>query len=264
MKKNIFKSLTVLACIAMSVFASCNTDAEGEIYTPDATENCSFASSQMIVELTADYGGVVKVPVYRGTSEGDASVQLAYSMDEEAAAIFSITNSEVSFKDGESVGYLEVNYTSMDDLGATTKYSIDLSISETSLSPSAEAELALQIQRKLTWENIGTGVYYSQFFGQSWPQPVEKAAEGNIYRLPDCIFEGYPLIFSLSEDGQELLGWDPQPMGYVNSTYGMVYFAAVGMERDGKYLSFPMYGLVMYNGGLATLYSGFTETLELP
>ena len=44
----------------------------------------------------------------------------------------------------------------------------------------------------------------------------------------------------------------------------MVYFKAMGMERDGNVLSFPMYGLVEYNGGMAALFSGFTETIVLP
>ena len=264
MKKNILKSLAALACITMSVFTSCNTDAEGEIYNPDDIANCSFASSQMNVELTADFGGVVKVPVYRGTATGVASAQVAYSLDEETAEIFSITNSEVSFNDGENVGYVEVKYSSMDDLGATTKYTIDLTLADASLSPSAEGELTLQIQRKLTWETIGVGTWHSQFFSESWEQPVEKAVEGNVYRLPDCYYTGYPIIFSLTEDGQSLAAWAPQKMGYVDSTYGMVYFYATAMERDGNVLYFPMNGLVEYNGGLARLYSGFTEALVLP
>lgn len=264
MKKNILKSLAASALMAMSVFTSCNTDAEGVIYTPDDIANCSFASSQMNVELTADYGGVVKVPVYRGTAEGTASAQITCTMDDETAAIFSVQSTEVTFKEGENVGYLEVKYASMDNLGATTKYVIELSLADASISPSAESELSLQIQRKLTWENYGEGTFYSQFFGEGWPQPIEKAAEGNIFRLPDCYFIGYPIVFTLSDDGQSLVSWEPQMMGYVHSTYGMVYFVPTNMTREGKVLSFPMLGKVVYNGALATLYSGFIEYLVMP
>ena len=70
--------------------------------------------------------------------------------------------------------------------------------------------------------------------------------------------------FSLSDDGQELAGWDIQATGYEHSTYGMVYFAAAGMTRTGNVLSFPMQGVIEYNGGWGLLYSGFTETLVLP
>ena len=88
--------------------------------------------------------------------------------------------------------------------------------------------------------------------------------EGNIYRLPDCYFEGYPIVFSLSDDGQELVAWDIQATGYKHKTYGMVYFAATGMTRTGNVLKFPMEGVVEYNGGWGTLFKDFTETLELP
>ena len=44
----------------------------------------------------------------------------------------------------------------------------------------------------------------------------------------------------------------------------MIYFTAVGMTRAGNVLSFPMQGVVEYNGGWELLYDGFTETLELP
>lgn len=263
MKKNIFKNWAVCAILAMTAFSSCNTDAEGEIYNPDKTANCSFASSQMIVELTADDAGLVKVPVNRGEAEEATSIQLNVTMDEASEELFTCSG-DVTFNPGESVAYAEVKFASIDNLGATTKYTIELEIPEGFGSPSAESTLKLQLQRQLTWEFIGTGKYASELFGEMWEQPIEKAKEGNIYRLPDCIYEGYPMVFALSEDGQNLLGWDAQPTGYKDGTYGMVYFMATGMKREGNVLSFPMYGLVEYNGGMAALYSGFTETVVLP
>ncbi len=44
-------------------------------------------------------------------------------------------------------------------------------------------------------------------------------------------------MFTLSDDNQELIGWDPQPTGYDKTDYGMLYFAAAGMERKGNVLS---------------------------
>ena len=37
--------------------------------------------------------------------------------------------------------------------------------------------------------------------------------------------------------------------GYDKTDYGMLYFAAAGMERKGNVLSFPMQGLVVLDGG---------------
>lgn len=100
---------------------------------------------------------------------------------------------------------------------------------------------------------------------EGWDQPVLKAKEANIYKLEDCITKGYPIMFTLSDDNQELIGWDPQPTGCDKTDYGMLYFAAAGMERKGNVLSFPMQGLVILDGGKwGVLYQGFTETLEMP
>ena len=52
-------------------------------------------------------------------------------------------------------------------------------------------------------------------------------------------------MFTLSDDNPELIGWDPQTTGYDKTDYGMLYFAAAGMESQGNVLSFPMQGLVI-------------------
>jgi len=264
MKNNIVMNLAVGIIIALATLTSCDKDAEGVIYTPDASACYSFASTQMNIELNAEHQGVIRVPLYRGSSEGDATVSLHADMDEETASIFELVSTEINFKNGENIAYAELNFGSIDRLGATNKYAISLSIDEVALSPSGESTLKLQAQRQLTWENYGVGIYTSELFGQSWEQPIEKAKEGNIFRLPDCITTGYPIVFTLSADGQDLIGWDIQPIGYKHSTYGMVYYAAQGMTRNGNQLAFPMIGAVVYNGGFAALYSGFTEMLELP
>lgn len=264
MKKNIWMNLVACAAMMVGIFASCNTDVEGVIYNPDEAACYSFASTQMNVELTSEDQGVIRVPIYRGNVSDDAAVEITAEMDETASDIFRLTNSTVAFKSGEGIAYAELNFGSIDHLGATNKYAITLSLAADKRSPSAEGTIKVQAQRQLTWANIGTGVYYSELFGESWDQPVEKAQEGNIYRLPDCIYEGYPLVFTLSDDGQELVAWDLQPMGYRHSTYGMVYYLAQGMVRQGNTLSFPMIGAVEYNGGYAALFTDFTEHLQLP
>ena len=263
MKKNILSSMAVCLTMALTILTGCDTDAEGVVYTSD-TEGFSFASAQTNVEATTEDQGVIKVPVYRNRSNGASSVSLTVVMDEETASIFTLPSSEIAFTDGENVAYAELNYGSLDNLGPTASYTITLSIPEGNSSISADSNIEVIVRRKLTWESIGTGEYISQLFEQSWPQPVEKAQEGNVYRLPDCIIEGYPIIFTLSDDGQELVGWDIQATGYEHSTYGMVYFLPTGMQRQGNVLQFPMQGLVALQGGYGLLYSGFVETLIMP
>ena len=263
MKKNILTYMAVCLAMALTVCTGCSTDAEGVIYTPEAA-GYSFASTQMSVEATADDQGVVRVPVYRNTTHGAAAVSLTAAMDEETAGIFTLSSSEITFAEGEGVAYAELSYGNLNNLGATTRYSITLSIPEESSSVSAESSIDVLVQRQLTWESIGTGEWQSMFLAESWAQPVEKALEGNVYRLPDCFVEGYPIIFTLSDDGQQLIGWDIQPIGVEDSTYGMLYYLPTGMQRQGNVLQFPMQVVVEVNGGFGLAAYGFTETLILP
>ena len=220
MKKIITLGFCCLMSIASVIFTSCNTDVEGVIYTTETTEY-SFASTQQITQLTKDDQGVVKVPVYRNSSEDDNFIELEIQMNEATGRIFSLTTPVISFKKGENVTYAELNFGSIDKLGAVDKYNIQLSIEEKSISSSGIGTITVQASRLLTWENYGTGVYSSEFFGESWEQPIEKAAEGNIFRLPDCYTEGYTITFSI-ENG-EITDFSNQATGYVHPTYGMVY-----------------------------------------
>lgn len=261
------KIYLIKICVAITLclvaLTSCNTDAEGTIYKINGDE-LAFASTQMNVEVTADDNGVIKVPVYRGNTNTEGTANISIDEATIAEGIFSLNNSTVTFAKGEAIGYVELEFGSINNLGATDKYEIVLTIdSEEQLSPSQLGKMKVLAQRKLTWESIGTGIYTSEIFGDSWPQPIEKAAEGNIYRLPSCIVEGYPIVFSLSDDGQTLVGWSDQETGYKHSTYGMVYYRAIGMVREGNTLSFHIYGLVAVSGGWGKLAEGI-ETLEMP
>lgn len=261
MKKNIlYWSLSLL--LGTATFTSCNTDAEGAMY--ENGTGVSFASTTMSEEVSTENEGKILVPIYRSNTNANSEVQISIDESTVAENIFTLSSSTVKFDEGKNVSYIELNF-DLNSLGATTTYNITLGVQDASqVSISGEGSIKVTVKRQLTWASFGTGQFTSEFFGQTWPQTIEKAAEGNIYRLVDCYVEGYPIVFSLSDDGQELVAWDIQATGYTNATYGMVYFAATGMTREGNNLRFPMQGVVEYNGGWGLLYQGFTETLELP
>ena len=207
MKKHIF-NLLASAILGLGLFSACDKDAEGEIYTGTGF---SFASTAMSAEVTAEDNGVVQVPVYRSTTEGEATVQLTIDDAAVDEGILSLTNPTVTFAAGEGVAYAELSFGSLDRLSGANRYQATLTITDASqVSVSGEATITVSVQRQLTWVNIGTGVYTSMLFGESWEQPVEKAEEGNVYRLPDCITLGYPMVFTLSDDGKSLVSWDIQ------------------------------------------------------
>lgn len=262
----------MLAGVFALTFASCDDGNIGALYTPDTDEQgYTFLTEETSASYTpADTDSVFVIKIARNFTKGTENVPL---ITKGAADFFTIP-SEVTFEDGKGYADLEIGIRGM-STGSSYNFTIALDTSVVALSSmiadSAKytkegiAEIDVTLTLDYTWMPLGTGYYFSQFFGEGWEQPVQYAKEvPNMYRLPDCCYKGYPLVFTLSEDGQELIGWDPQPMGYVDSTYGMVYYYPASMTREGNTLSFDMLGLVVYNGSLATLYSGFIETLVLP
>lgn len=260
----LFKLNTIaIAALVTSAFAftSCDQDAEGPKYSPESDACYSFANNQMTFEVTAEENGVVNIPVYRGKGGAEATIDVTVV---EADEIFSAIQPTVTFANGENVAYIQLNFGSIDNLGATSNYNVVLALNDSILSPAGVGEINVTVKRQLTWEYIGDGTYATQLFGEQWTQPVYKAKEGPIYRLPDCIFAGYPLVFSLTEDLNDLAGYDIQPIGYSDATYGMLYYRPSQFVRSGDILIWVMDGLVVYNGGWGRLYSGFQEMLLMP
>lgn len=264
------KYILAIAVLLTGLVTSCDKDVEGAIYSDNDT-SFSFVIPKQSIEVTADDNGVVKIPVYRSNKNGEAKVGIVMNDEAIAENVLKLNTPDITFKDGESVAYVELGFGSVNDLGATSKYVTTLSFKEgTSLSPSAEASTEITIQRRLTWEDYGTGHYTSTIFvadDEGTPLEMEiliqKAKEGNIYRMVDLITEGYPIVFSLSEDGLSLLSYEPQPTGYLNQGY-MTYYICNGMTRSGNLLKFQIKLAIQLDGNFVFLMEPTTETLQLP
>ena len=262
-----YKSL-FLAAVAAVAFTSCSDEGYWEQYEMNDTQYSFDQTKQSFSLAATDALPSVKVALSRSTNKGEVTLPLNISF---SSTILSVADSAVTFADGSYSAELVVNVDEA-NIVMGTAYTASISFAvdsvnffEHNYSVSGNKTHAISIIKDYTWEPLGVGHYTSQLFGEGWEQPVLYAKESPTrYRLPDCIYTGYPLEFLLSEDGSELLEWDPQPTGYKNATYGMVYFAPAAMQRDGNTLYFSMQGLVEYNGGWGRLYSGFVETVVLP
>lgn len=263
----LYKSLfmTVLAAVA---FTSCSEEGYWEKYEIEETQY-SFAQSKQSFNLTADESlSSVSVTVYRSTTEGAVTLPLEVTVSDPTVLE---AESAVTFADGENTAELTVTVNEA-NIVMGTSYTVDytfavdsVNFTEANYSISGNNSHSITLKKDYTWVSLGVGVYSSQLFGEAWEQPVLYAQEQpNRYRLPDCIYSGYPFEFVLSEDGQTLVEWEPQATGYKDADYGMMYYMPESMTRDGNTLHFTMYGLVVYNGGLAALYQGFVESLTLP
>ena len=249
----------------VGLMTSCDKDNVGGIYTP-YTQNISFESDEAVDILTSESSADFTIRLVRNITKGEYTVH--YVFDTEDGDIFTDENGgTVTFADGQAVAVISMKASNMEKgveyTGTLTLSDEDIETADTIIgNPIVITNITVMCD--YDWEELGTGYYNSQFFEEGWDQPVYRAVGTNIYKLPDCLYKGYDIQFELSEDGNSLVNFEPQQSGYEDDTYGMVYFYAEEMEREGNTIKFPMYGLVEYNGRLATLYSDFTESITLP
>lgn len=252
MKKHIFK-LFALAVISLSFFSSCNTDAEKPMYDVTKTEY-AFASTLQSVEMLPTDGNKIIVPIYRNTTVGTSSVNVEMSASVEG--LFTLANATATFEDGKAATDIVINYDDINALAAGTTYRLTLSFAEENASPSNVNSITVSAQRKLTFKQVGVGIFTTEFFEASWEQPIEKAEEANVYRLPDCYVSGYPIVFSMDEAGN--ITMSDQETGSVDSTYGMINIRLVQAQVEGNTYMFALKYFVSA-GSLGT----FVETFEM-
>lgn len=101
------KYAAILLCLA--AFTSCDTDAEGTKYGVNGVE-AAFASTQMNVEVGAEDNGIIRVPVYRGNTDAEASVGI--SMDEATVeeGVFTLKKFQYSLCKRRSSGIRRISF----------------------------------------------------------------------------------------------------------------------------------------------------------
>ncbi len=260
----IYKYIIGLVLIAGG-FISCDTDNIGTIYNP-TMQNVSFDSDNAATVTTTDSEVEVKVMVSRNIKQGEYTAH--YTVTPSADNIFTdVNNGSLTFSDGQSVAYIVLKAA---NLVKGEEYTAKLALSEAdaettdTIIGAPKHETVVTVVSDYSWQYLGTGYYNSGLFGEGWDQDVYKAEEGNIYKLPDCVYKGYDLKFELSEDGNSLVAFNPQPMGYKTS-YGQLYFYSESMTRTDNTITFEMYGFVIYQGSFADYIGGtFPESITLP
>lgn len=264
MKKHILK-LVVCTALSLSLFNSCDTDAEGTLYESDKIEY-AFASTLQKIELLPSDGNKISVPVYRNTTAGISTVEISLgTVSENTEGLFSLVTPTVTFEDGKSTAEAIVSYKDLNLLGVTDVYRFSLNFDESKTSPSQLNSIEVSAQRRLTFNKTGTGTFSTSFFGNEDGTPslmnivVEKAEEANVYRLLDVYETGYPIIFSVDDNGN-ILSFGEQETGYVHPTYGMIFVSFVDAKRTGNTYDFTLQFLVPGVGS----FGAFEESIQMP
>ena len=206
--KNLKYILTTFALFVILI--SCNKDAvmpsinSSDIGSVDA----AFSSSVLVYALTEADNGQLRVKIQRGNAQSAAIVPITVSGT--GTSQFTLQSNTVQFAAGEFIKDIIFTY-SLGSVAPAVKYIFTVTISdETMVSKSKASAIRVEAELPLDYVSLGNGTFSSEFFGESWSQPVMVATitpTYKFYKLPSCYFhvpsdpakEGYDISFSVKD-----------------------------------------------------------------
>ena len=216
MKKIIYITLAIMALMLTS---ACQH--EGTIYDmPANSALVSFPSDAAIFEMLASDGNKITVDLWRGNTNGAASI--AIEIDDKTDGVFKPSKNTFDFADGQGVASIDFTYPDINAFGGET-YKLVLKIAdENQVSPAGIDEMTISASRKLTPKYVGTGIYYSDWYEEEWEQDLYSTEEApDFFILPDCWVKGTDFTFTVQNHKPI---WPASFFsGYVHSSYGNVY-----------------------------------------
>ena len=191
------KILSILiATLAAALLAGCDKQVLGSVL--EQATGFSFAAPVLNMETDPSDDNILRIPLFRTASaEEMASIKCEFydpatekyvTADPEGR--FRLATTRVMFLDDARTGYVQVGYSSLDDFGMTDKYSFRLTV-DAPVTPGGYATTMVTVNRRLTFESVGTGTFYDEFlFYETYDVEILKAREAEIYRVMHPFDEG--------------------------------------------------------------------------
>lgn len=285
--KNIIRTIYLLPVLFLA--ASCDEDTDMVTYAGRSDE-AFFGSTAFNYTVSADLEDAYTIEVLRATPEGNASVGITVTPEDESLASVFTVPASVEFKDGEFASTVTVSFDrSKLEIGKSNNVILSLA-STTDLLYSTECTLT--VVRDYTWKSYGKGTFYSgiltELFGEdvSWEQTIEVAEEApTLYRLPDLYHNAGTSYTSAGNsltfywDGSENISFQEEtdeygcvtvPSGFVDPTYGMIYLyidtspVYTGYDSQNKTFIFNACGNILYGGSMTQYtYDWWDETFTM-
>lgn len=195
------KILLGLTIVVAGMMVSCNTDAEGTIYSPDGM-NVSFESEAPATITTSESSITIPVRIMRYISKGAYTVNFTTEASEEG--IFTTDgNGSVTFADGENVAIVNVI---ADNMAKGADYTYKLTLSEADAATVASTNnqnitTTIKIHSDYNWLSAGNCTFIDYTFSdgtEALNVPIQQAEGTNIYRIVEPFIAVYG---DASEDG---------------------------------------------------------------
>ncbi len=212
------KKLLYFAFVLGVLFLTASCDREGVIYQPaDDEASVTFFSTKAVYEMVAEDGNKIVVDLYRGVTTSALSVPV--TITDNTGGVFVADKNQFDFAAGENKASITFNYGDINALDFG-KYTLSIAIDDATLvAPSGNKKVDVTAYRKVTKVSKGYGLYYSDWFEESWDQELLAVVEvPGMYYLPDCWVAGTDFQFNV-EAGVPVLP-DVIATGYSHPTYG--------------------------------------------
>ncbi len=257
--------LLILAVTFSSfLYCSCSEKTEGSFLEIGDGVHAAFASTIQVVEMIAEDGNKIMVPLMKGGSnsvESDVEVSLTQAASIPAGT-FVLSTPTIHFNKGENVAYVVITYSDINLLVAGTTYELTLEIiNKDQLSISKADKILVKAARKLTYKPIGSGTFISEWDEAEWRVDVLKAEEADVYKIKNCYKVGFDIIFSVAADNSIFI--PKQLTGYVSGTHGAISFTMPASTQPQPYKTgkkFHLIGRFVVNAGS---FGWFEEILVL-
>ncbi|MFV0417540.1 MAG: hypothetical protein ACK5KT_02250 [Dysgonomonas sp.] len=270
MKKYIFFLPFLFSLILLS---SCS-DPERTIYEGDGSVQALFPIETIKYSLATEDNNVFYVKVYRGNTKGTVEVPLKLTFAEGADLTpgFKLKSNSVIFQDGSNVADAVIEY-DFEKLGVTDVYVMTLALAnEDQFALYADGDNAafssidVSVNRRLTFVSIGDGTFISEFFSDddgnedSWTVDVQVAEEDSRVYQADFYVKGYPILFIMDDNKENVLSLEKQPIGENYPGYGMISTYMVSSSVNDNKIEFELKFVLP----TASFNGTFKETLVLP
>jgi len=260
--KYLHKISLLLSIFAVGLFASCDKDNEGAIYTSD-NAGVKFQVAQASISLNPDDTGT-SVYLFRADASSDITVGLESALISEDGNGNEVllplpegisVPSSITFPAGQ--GSVQVPITVGDvELGAT--YALRISLTDTSYSPSIAPQnsVDVSVMKDYVWESAGTLHIVSEWMGgYEWDDILQKAqGTSTLYRAYYIYTKGYSLQFWI--EGNKVT---VKPHVCDTSDYGDVWAEGEGTFENGV----ATITIEYFIPGLGT-FGTYTEIITIP
>ena len=252
------KILSKLSILSVLLFFNACSEPHGTYLDLGGQDFWAFRTATN--NVTANQTGRVEIPLFHISNTSTITpinVNVTFAEGEES--LFTVTGTSFNSVDEFNRAIIVINY-DIEKLDFNVPYTITLTLSEQPDYPftggaSFVTTTRVNITRPLTFTNLGTGLYFSDWWEEEWPQPVQLGVEAVAWRLPNLHSNGRDIIIMYDGNGEVSVASQPA----WSSVHGLVEVRGTG-EKDGNVITMMIQHWIPGVGQFGT----WEEILTLP